>query len=457
VEPKKHLTLSELNHRIRETIEEHFPHPLWVVAEIIEMKINASGHCYLELIEKKPDSDLLAAKARATIWAFTFRMLKPYFETTAGRPLAPGLKVLVQAEISFHEVFGLSLNIKDIDPAYTVGEMVLKRKEIIERLQKEGILDMNRRLSFPLVPQNIAIISSETAAGYQDFVHQITNNPWGYQFNLVLFPSIMQGAGAEDTLIQALEDIYDREDEFDVVIIIRGGGSQADLSNFDNYRVAEHVAQFPLPVLTGIGHEKDETVTDLVAYTNLKTPTAVAEFILDRVRNFEERIIDTSGIIFHLAEEQIAKHINNLRNDTYEFNNLLLNKLSGHARKLDVTKQKFYYLSQKIIQGKKHQLSLYVSNIKQDTDRYLTWHHQKTDMFVREIPSLINQFFSNKDHQLTIFDKSLAYLDPLNILRRGYSITRRYGHAIKNSEGIRPGEILSTKLFEGEIKSKVIK
>jgi len=457
VETKDHLTLSALNHRIRKTFEAEFPHPLWVVAEISEIKINASGHCYLELIEKKPDSDLPVAKARAAIWAYTFRMLKPYFETTAGRPLAPGLKVLVQVNVTFHEVYGYTLTIKDIDPVYTVGEMALKRKEIIERLQKEGILTMNKHLPFPLVPQKIAIISSGTAAGYQDFIHQISNNPWGYFFNLTLFPAIMQGSEAEDTLIEALEKIYEKEEDFDVVVIIRGGGSQADLSSFDNYRLAEHIAQFPLPVLTGIGHEKDETVTDLVAYTNLKTPTAVAEFILDRVRNFEEEVTGTAGMIFQTAKQQLSTHDNNLRHFVYEINSLIQNRLSGHVRKLDGIKQKLFYISRKTLQEKKHQLSGYIYNLEQEAGKCLGWHHQKTGLLTLEMPRLVKQYFTVRKHQLTILGQSLSYLDPVNVLSRGYSITRFRGHALKRSKDVSPGEILNTKLFKGEIKSKIIK
>ncbi len=454
---KELLTLSQLNHMVRETIEEQFPYPLWVVAELSEIKINASGHCYMELIEKKPDSDQPTAKARAVIWAYTFRMLKPYFETTAGRPLAPGLKILVQAEVSFHEIYGFSLNIKDIDPSYTIGEMALKRKEIIERLQREGILEMNKHLPFPLVPQNIAIISSETAAGFQDFVHQLTHNPYGYRFNFVLFPAIMQGAEAEGTLVEALEHIYEKENKFDVVVIIRGGGSQADLGSFDNYRIAQHITQFPLPVITGIGHEKDETVTDLVAYANLKTPTAVAEFILDRVRNFEERVTTTMDQICQQTEEKISGYQYFLEHYTYDLNNLLQSKLVRHIRHLDHIKQKLLYQTDRENQNKKEKLLKYIHDLKQGISIYLQWHQQKTDMYDRSTQTNINQYFTQKDHKLVLYSKSLSYLDPLRVLQRGYSITRLHGNALKDMKNIHPEDIIHTKLFRGEIKSKVIK
>ncbi|MGM0505145.1 MAG: exodeoxyribonuclease VII large subunit, partial [Bacteroidota bacterium] len=268
------ISLLELNQSIREKIKFNFPESIWVVAEISELKINRNGHCYLELIEKEAISENIIAKSRATIWAFTFRMLKPYFESVTGHELISGLKILVQVTVEFHELYGFSLNITDIDPNYTLGDLAQKKAETLRKLEEDGIINMNRELEFPIVPQKIAVISSETAAGYQDFMHQLTHNKYGYTYYIKLFPAIMQGLKAEESIIDTLERIFQHDHFFDIVVIIRGGGSQADLNCFNNYLLAANVAQFPIPVLTGIGHDKDESIVDLVACQKLKTPTA---------------------------------------------------------------------------------------------------------------------------------------------------------------------------------------
>jgi exodeoxyribonuclease VII large subunit len=284
------IKLSELNGLVRKVVTDAFPEKIWVIGEISEMKINRNGHCYLNLIEKDEATDTVVAQARATIWSYTFRMLRPYFETTTGQILIEGLKVLVNVSVEFHELYGYSLNIQDIDPTYTLGDMARRRREIIARLTDEGVLDMNKEVEFPLAPQKIAVISSETAAGYRDFTDHLLNNPAGYIFYPKLFPAVMQGSQTEISVIEALDHIYEYEDLFDVVVIIRGGGSQIDLSCFDNYNLAYHITQFPLPVITGIGHEKDNTIVDLVAHTRLKTPTAVAEFLIGEVAGFDQQI-----------------------------------------------------------------------------------------------------------------------------------------------------------------------
>jgi exodeoxyribonuclease VII large subunit len=284
------FTLLELNKDIQEKIKLNFPNEVWVVAEISELNVNRNGHCYIELIEKDVITDNIISKARATIWAFTYRMLRPYFENTTGHQLSPGIKILVQVNIEFHELYGLSLNITDIDPNYTIGDLAQKKTEILKKLEDEGVLHMNKEISFPTVPQKIAIISSDSSAGYQDFINQLTNNSFEYKFYTKLFPAVMQGLQAEESIINSLEKIYEYESFFDVVVIIRGGGSQSDLSCFNNYLLAANIAQFPLPVITGIGHDKDESIVDIVAYKKLKTPTAVAEFLIEKVSEFENNL-----------------------------------------------------------------------------------------------------------------------------------------------------------------------
>ncbi|MCF6358931.1 MAG: exodeoxyribonuclease VII large subunit, partial [Draconibacterium sp.] len=304
------LTLLQLNESIKDTLSDVFPTTVWVVAEVSEMKENRTGHCYLELIEKEGNS--IIARSRATIWSYTFRMLKPYFETSTGQQFSEGIKILVQVTVEYHPVYGLSLNIKDIDPIYTVGDMALQRKEIINRLQTEGIFDMNKELELPLVPQKIAIISSATAAGFQDFMNQLNTNEFEFKFYTKLFEATMQGAETVPSIINALERIFEYEHFFDAVVIIRGGGATADLSSFDDYDLAFNITQFPLPVITGIGHEKDDTIIDLVAHTRMKTPTAVAEFLITGVARFYERLLDMETEIIQFVRNTIDEEQNRL-------------------------------------------------------------------------------------------------------------------------------------------------
>ncbi len=451
------VSLLELNRKIREVIGTNFPGTYRVVAEISEMKVNARGHCYLELIEKAPDSDQPAARARAMIWAYTYRILKPYFETTTGQTLTAGIKILVEAEVTFHEVYGLSLNIKDIDPAYTLGEMAVKRKEIIEQLRREGILEMNKQLPFPLVPQRIAIISSETAAGYQDFVHQLLNHPGHYHFDLELFPAMMQGKDADETIIAALEAIYSREKDFDVVTIVRGGGAQADLSSFDNYRMAQHIAQFPLPVLTGIGHEKDETVADLVAYAGLKTPTAVAGFILDRIVAFEEKIMSlAAGIDIH-TQRTLARHRQILKEYGWKLKENVLTLLALQRRKTDGILRKTVYLTQSLLEKEKNKLRQYRLILGKVKGSFISFHWQPLSRYKILLRNLSNRNITRHDHQLELFRQSIHLLDPSHILKRGFSITLFQGKAIKNGKDLKKGDILHTQLYKGTVSSKVIK
>ncbi|MBR2438374.1 MAG: exodeoxyribonuclease VII large subunit [Bacteroidales bacterium] len=275
------MTLLQLQERIREGIEEAVPPVVWITAEIGELKMHSSGHCYLEFVSYGEKGHAVAAKARGTIWSSTFRLLKPYFETTAGVALASGLNVLVKVQVSFSPIYGLSLNVLDIDPSFTVGELELKRQQTIARLKDEGCFDMNSSLQIPSLPRRIAIVSSPTAAGYRDFMKQLHGNEGGFRFHTELFAAQMQGEEAPGSIVAALEEIASRESEFDAVAIIRGGGAAMDLVCFDDYTLAVNIAQFPLPVVTGIGHDHDFHIADMVAHTWLKTPTAAADFFVD--------------------------------------------------------------------------------------------------------------------------------------------------------------------------------
>ncbi len=449
------ITLLELNKNIQETIHDGFPNAVWVVAEISELKVNRNGHCYLELIEKDAISDHIIARSRAVIWAFTFRMVKPYFENITGQELVPGLKVLVKASVEFHELYGLSLNITDIDPNYTLGDLAQKRTEIINRLEEEGVINMNKELLFPLVPQKVAIISSETAAGYQDFINQLENNSFGYTFYYKLFPSVMQGAQTEDSIIRSLEKIYEYENFFDLVVIIRGGGSQADLSCFNNYLLAANVAQYPIPVLTGIGHDKDESIVDLVAHKKLKTPTAVAEYIIEKTASFEESLIELNHTIINIAKEYLQDQKVLLHQHGIDLEHLVTRKIDKQAGYLILKKEK---IRNSIIQLYKHKnvsLDKLVNITEQKVHQLLLSQGNKIHLYKKKLNYGSSLFIANQKAMLKNREDKNTLLDPANILKRGYSITYLNGKTLYDIKSVTENDEIITKLFRGFIRSKV--
>ncbi|MFO7616782.1 MAG: exodeoxyribonuclease VII large subunit [Bacteroidales bacterium] len=403
--------LYQLNRRIREQVLESFPEPLWVVAEISELSVNRNGHCYLELIEKEADGEKILARSRATIWSGIFRILKPYFETTTGQELAPGLKVMVKVTVEFHEVYSFSLNIRDIEPKFTLGEMAARRLQILRRLEETGTFGMNRELELPPVPQRIAIISSPTAAGYGDFINQLTGNAAGYVFYLKLFAAVMQGEETAPTILDALSRIEQASGHFDAVVIIRGGGSKFDLSSFDHFELGLAVTQFPLPVITGIGHEQDDTILDLVAHTRCKTPTAAAEFLIDRVERFESRIDELSSLTAEMAREIIESGTN---------------KLSL------------------IAEG----LNLRVAAFTRERQQHLASTAQRTE---RSAISLLKW----QGQQLAGYEQAARLHDPTRLLARGYSITYLNGKPVRSTAEVATGEHLTTRLADGELQSIV--
>ena len=296
---EKRLTLYELNSLVREVIECEMPNEYWVEAELSECK-ESKGHCYMELIEKDEKNATPIAKASARCWASKWMLIRPYFERTTGQQLHAGMKVLLKVYAQFHEAYGFSWIVTDIDPTYTLGDMARKRQEIIRQLKEEGVFDLQKELRLPLFCQRIAVISSETAAGYGDFCNQLFDNPYGFKFETQLFPAIMQGEGVEQSIIAALGKIFseyseysdDSDSPFDCVVIIRGGGATSDMSGFDTLALAENVANFPLPIITGIGHERDESILDMVSHTRVKTPTAAATFLIDHLKTVMDSLND---------------------------------------------------------------------------------------------------------------------------------------------------------------------
>jgi exodeoxyribonuclease VII large subunit len=428
----KALSLYEVLEQVKLALKNALPPSWWVMGEISELKVNYSGHCYLELIEKDDSSETIKAKARATIWASAYRMIQPYFESVTHTTLSAGIKVMVKVSAEFHELYGFSLNITDIEPSYTIGELARQKQEIINRLQSDGVFDMNRSLMLPLLPRKIAVISSKTAAGLGDFMDQLADNPYGYKFYIRLFPAIMQGDDAEQSITRALEDVYRHENFFDVVVIIRGGGSQSDLNCFNNYMLASHICQFPLPILTGIGHEQDDTIADLVAHTRLKTPTAVAEFLIGLFQEAEASINEKSLDLFQAVSSKIREEQERLHRL------MLLLKPSVMER----------------LQTNASDLRMLQSNLKNASTQLLIKEQAGVGKSQVRLKILLREFMSSKKYEVELLEKKNNYLDPFLILNRGYSVTYYNGKVLKDPSQVSKEDVIETKLALGNLKSK---
>lgn len=403
------LTLLDLQRMVRATLESRFDMPIWISAEISELKLNRSGHCYLNLVEKGATDGAPRAEARAVIWRSAYSIIATKFEAAAGTKLCSGIRVLVRVVVTYHEVYGFSLQIVDIDPNYTLGEVERRRRETIAQLQSDGVWDMNHELQLAHPTLRVAIISSATAAGYRDFCEELARTP--YRFELTLFESLMQGDAAEDSIITALDAIVCREESFDVVAIIRGGGSTSDLALFDSYRIASHVAQFPLPVITGIGHDKDISVTDMVAHTMCKTPTAVATLLaeladqeLTTLESLAQQLRD--GIVVRINSERLY-----LERNTAELARSTAVTLNGWRMRLDNTEER----------------------LLSDTRQRLT----------------------EERRRLATADDIIASHSPEKILRLGFAIVRNSSGVAVNATNTSEGDIVNIELKDGMIESKV--
>lgn len=405
------LSLLELNSLVRRSLEQCLPDEYWVQAELSDVRSNSTGHCYLEFIQKDLRSNNLIAKARGMIWNNIFRLLKPYFEEATGQAFASGIKVLVKVTVQFHELYGYSLTVLDIDPTYTLGDMARRRREILMQLKEEGVLTLNKELEMPVLPQRVAVISSATAAGYGDFCHQLRHNPRGFYFYTELFPALMQGNQVEDSILAALDCINARINEFDVVVIIRGGGATSDLSGFDTYLLAASCAQFPLPVITGIGHERDDTVLDSVAHTRVKTPTAAAELLIHRMAETAD----------HLAELSVR-----IQQGAYSL-------LEQEWRRLDMIQTRIPTLV--------HQ-KLTDARIALLTTR-------------KDLSQATLAFVSRHKHRLELLQQRISDASPDKLLSRGYSITLKDGKVVTDASLLKADDLLVTRLSKGEVQSLV--
>lgn len=449
------ISLLQLNSLIKNSIKLHFDSNYWVVAEISDFKVNQSGHCYLELIEKNETETGIVAKARAMIWAATYRMLSAYFESETGSRLVAGIKVLVSVEVEFHELYGLSLVIKDIDPVYTIGENEKKRQDIIKRLKDEGVFEMNKQTFLPLIPKNIAIISSENAAGYLDFMNHLQNNSYGFKFHTKLFNAFMQGEGTESSVVNALDRIFAFEHIFDLVVIIRGGGSKSDLSWFDNYWIAYNISQFPIPVITGIGHEQDDTIADMVSFMRLKTPTAVADFIIEKLADFQTQISNYESYIYEYASDLITNNKQELISSIGNFKIFVENYLEKNSVKLKNLNKDFSNTVSNSVKSKNREINSLSENI--DSKLKFIFKLKKIEIAeqVRKLKLVSKHNIAFSTNNIISIENNMKNLSPQNILKRGFSVTRVRGKALTNAKGIKQGDELETLLYDGILKSKV--
>ncbi len=451
------ISLFDLNNRVRRVLKDQFAEPLWITAEIASVLENRSGHCYLELVDKCEEEENPVAVAKGTIWAFTYRMLKPYFETTTGRRLEKGMKVLIQAKVVFHELYGFSLNIKDIDPTFTIGNIERTRREIIEQLEQEGIIDMNQNLEMPLLPKNVAVISSPTAAGLGDFLDQLHNNSYGYKFHVKLFPAVMQGEKTTESVIAALDRIYEYEELFDVVVIIRGGGGQADLGSFDSYDMAANVAQFPLPVIVGIGHERDETIVDRVAFVRVKTPTAAAAFLIERFQNFEARIDELKEDFWAGADVLVVRAKNRQQMLAVEMKRMTQRMLDNHINRLRLYSHKSGQAARLFVLNYQGRFGAIGVRLKNGVESGFSRSSLAMQGYVERIKRQCRILFEKDLHVLELAETKVKYVDPKNVLERGYSITRLNGKAVRSIESVKVGDVLETSLVDGWVRSVVEK
>lgn len=427
------LTLFELNHLVRELVETSLDRTFRVKAELSEVRLSARGHCFVELIQKDGPTGRTVAKARGVIMASVFPLLKMDFEETTGQAFAAGLQVLMEVRPTFSEVYGYSLVVTDIDATYTLGDMVRRRREILAQLEKEGVLDMNRSLPLPTVISRIAVISSPTAAGYGDFCRQLDDNARGFRFHHRLFPALMQGEETARSVMAALDRIAADVDRWDAVVIIRGGGAVSDLGGFESYELANSVAQFPLPVLTGIGHERDTTVLDFVANVHLKTPTAVAAFLIDRMSALDAALQE--------ACERLGRAVESLLKNERE--RLERARLSvDHCRRSFVGEQRLRlgHLSERLRTASNHFLSTGRDRLNLDSRRLIVGLRSLLEIQRQRLDSL---------------RRSIDLSDPRHILNQGYSMTLRDGHIVSDSSCLKPGDTVETRLRRGSFKSKV--
>lgn len=431
---QEQISLQHLNELIKSTLDRHLQSAYWVTAEIGEFRDSVRGHVYLDLIEKQ--SGQITAKIRGNIWSYTYQGIRKRFESTTGESLRSGMKILALVNVQFHEVYGMSLIIKEIDPNYTLGERAKRRQEVIDQLTREGLIQLNRQFELPSVPQRVAVISSVTAAGYGDFVNHLAHNSDNYSIYVSLYQATMQGKETPSSVISAIEQIEaDQQIKgFDLVVIIRGGGAQTDMDAFDDYELAKAIANTTLPVITGIGHERDECIADLVAHTSLKTPTAVATFLLSGFRDFEDRLNDQLRLLERRYRLYLQQETRTLHDREHLLRNLAGNMLSTHRERLE----------------KKYQ------QVRSQTKHRISIHHLKLENHENQVRKLVNMILKATLVRIDHLQQDLTRLDPNQLLQKGYTRTELLGKPIQ-LQVPKVGDEIVTYTIDKKLTSKLIK
>ncbi|WP_276908697.1 exodeoxyribonuclease VII large subunit [Hallella colorans] len=429
---KTTLTLFELNSLVRDVLETTLDSLFWVEAELSEAR-EVRGHCYMELVQKDIFSATPIARASAKCWKQRWQVLRPKFEGVTGQPLRAGMKVMLQVAVSFHEAYGFAWIVQDIDPTYTMGDMARKRLEIIRQLQQEGVFDMQKELTIPMFAQRVAVISSESAAGYGDFCSQLSNNDYGFKFYPRLFAAVMQGERVEQSVVAALNEINRHADDFDVVVIIRGGGATADLSGFDTLELAENVANFPLPIITGIGHERDESILDMVSNTRVKTPTAAAAVLIDNLVAVLSCIND--------YERRVAMCVKQV--------------MDKERRRLDRSSERVPMLFSLVKTRQEARLDRLMSRMVSLVNHNVSTAGYRLQLASANLLPLVERRLERANNELGRLEFRVKALDPQLILRRGYSITLLDNKAVRHADQLKRGDHIVTRLEHGSVKSVV--
>lgn len=428
------LTLYELNNLVSEVISSVMPDEYWVEAEISELRV-VRGNCYMELVQKAEDTRTPVARASAKCWRTYWILVQSSFERVTGRQLCPGMKVMMRVHADFHEAYGFSWIVTDINPEYTLGDIARRRREIIARLKEEGVFDLQKELIIPLFAQRVAVISSDNAAGYDDFCNQLQNNEKGLAFSVKLYPAVMQGESTEDSVIEALDRIYKDEDKFDVVVIIRGGGATSDLSGFDTLSLAENVANFPLPIIVGIGHNRDESVLDLVANMSVKTPTAAAAFLIDRLAAVAARVDAAATSLSKYVTNRIEQEKSRIKYLSTVLPSLYAAVKSRENMRISRMSDSLYVAVRQIVASEKARL----------------------DLMPQRLSGAWRQVVVGESHRLQMLEQRVAASDPKRMLARGYTLTLHDGRAVTDLSSLKKGDMLTTLFAGGEVVSEVNK
>lgn len=447
----KHITLSNLQDLIRRALERGVPQSVWVVAQVSDAKLNYSGHFYMELVERSADQQQSLAVARAVIWSKTYRMVGPYFESVTGGKITAGQKLLMRCSVSYHPVYGLSLVVEDIEPSYTVGLVEVMRRQTVARLRSEGVYDMNRQWELPPVVQRVALVSSATAAGYQDFMNEVGGG--GYDIRVTLFQATMQGAGAAASIVDALDKIAEVEYEFDAVVIIRGGGSVSDLACFDEYELCVNVAQFPLPVITGIGHDRDTSAADMVANVSFKTPTAVAAALVGWCAEFDAMLIELGRGVTQGARGAVQRQVTMVDNCARFLSTKTGSVLSDRRMELMTVELGLRHGVVNFTASCARRLDECALGLSRGARGVVDAGQSGLDMLQQSVFRAANAVVDGQTVEIKMLELGVQSANPRRILSLGYAIVRgaTANSAIKGVGDLAVGDSLTIELADGAV------